>query len=198
MRPRLRLAAGMAPLLAAACLALMPASPAAAAPGGNNGTVKIGEEGATGNANDPHVACTFDVRFFNFDPGQSADLVFSAQPPSDHGQELLTLENQVIGNDAGGPIVVTIDGATQLDLTGLTRQQNQGFHVRLDVVSTAGEKHKVFWVDCPPPKPPCPPPPGQISPELIPAPPVGNQPNTRTTLVYSSRTSTPLILPARA
>jgi hypothetical protein len=31
-----------------------------------------------------------------------------------------------------------------------------------------------------------------------PAPPVGNQPNTRTTLVYSSRTSTPLILPARA
>ena len=68
----------VAALLPAALLGASDAAPllkGANDPGGNNGTVKIVEDGdfdAPPN-NDPHVGCTFTVEWYGFDQG--ADIV---------------------------------------------------------------------------------------------------------------------------
>jgi hypothetical protein len=53
---------------------------ASAAFGGNNGTLKIHEQGTPDGTpnNDPKV-CVFNVEAFNLDPGQTGYLVFSVQ-----------------------------------------------------------------------------------------------------------------------
>jgi hypothetical protein len=164
MRHRLRLPALTSGLVSAACLLLLlPPSPAAADPPGNNGTVKIGEiDVDEGNANDPHVACDFELRFYNFDEGQTATITFTIHPPS--GQDtVLFSDTRVVSDDpAGGgqdlDEIFTFSG-TDFGLERFTRQPNQGYHVKLDIVSDGvpgGQKHKVFWLDCPQP-PKCPP-----------------------------------------
>jgi hypothetical protein len=140
------------------------ASVAWADPPGNNGTVKIGEiDVDEGHANVPHVPCDFELRFYNFDENQTATITFTIHPPS--GQDTILLEEtQIVSDDpAGGgqdlDAVFTYSG-TAFGLERFTRQPNQGFHVKLDILSEGvpgGQKHKVFWLDCPPPKPPCPP-----------------------------------------
>ncbi len=72
-RPRPLIAA----LTAAALIWLIAAAGALA---GNNGTLKIHEQGTPDGTpnNDPKV-CTFNVEAFNLDPGQSGYLVFSVQ-----------------------------------------------------------------------------------------------------------------------
>jgi len=141
----------MAPVAGAAGLVLaLPASPALADPPGNNGTVKVGEIGAEGNANDPHVACQFELRFFNFDDGQTATITFRIHPPSGQGDVLFSVDNQLIGGQ--DPVVIQFDGL-DFGLFEFDRHPNQGFHVRLDVdLDGGGQKHKVFWVDCKKPK----------------------------------------------
>jgi hypothetical protein len=159
MRIRRFLRSFVVPLIGAAGLILvLPASPASADPPGNNGTVKIGEiDVDEGNANDPHVACRFELRFYNFDQGQTATITFSIHPPSGSPTELFS-DNRLISDDpAGGgqdlDAVFVFDGAVDFDLGPFDRQPNQGYHVKLDIdVDGAGQKHKVFWLDCPPPK----------------------------------------------
>ena len=64
--------------LSAAGLVWMVAAGGAAA--GNNGTLKIHDDGPTGTPdNDPKVGCGFDVEGFGLDAGQTGHLVFTVQ-----------------------------------------------------------------------------------------------------------------------
>ena len=160
MRHASRAARILAPLVGAACL-LMPAAAAWADPPGNNGTTKVGEiEVEVGKANDPHVDCVYEIRFFDFDEGQSARITFSIHPPSGRGTVLLSETVEISDDAAGGgqdeDAVLVYDGA-DLGLGDFTAHPKQGYHVKLDILSEGvpgGQKHKVFWLTC---KEKCPP-----------------------------------------
>ncbi|HEY0697240.1 MAG TPA: hypothetical protein VGD43_05465, partial [Micromonospora sp.] len=160
----MRLRRGLRPALlsaaaAAACLVLTPAV-AAADPPGNNGTVKIGELVLDdGMANRPHVPCDFEVRFYNFDKDQTAQITFTIHPPSGDGTILLS-EEKVISDDAAGggqdEDAVFAYSGTAFGLDRFKRQEEQGYHVKLTIGSDGvpgGKKHKVFWLDCAAPSP---------------------------------------------
>ena len=161
-----------APRLAAAALlclgtvAALGATPAVAAPGGNNGTVKIAQLDADDRTpdNTPHVGCSFVVEWYGFDAG--ADVVstvtFDEQAPTtDVGMVVDGTSQVLVGEDgatgAGTPTGLDARETYTLSFTGDPHPQ-QGFHVRL-TVSTPGArgndtKSKVFWVqgcDVPPP-----------------------------------------------
>jgi len=168
MRHRRRLALALVSMAAGAAASVAFGAPALAAPGdpaGNNGTVKIDGyidvDNPTENDNDvnnePHVPCTFDVEFFGFDEGQTADIKLWGHPPSSQQVRfdlLIDLQDQVVSDDpAGGanpdPDKVFSFTAEDLEEAGLEPHPNQGFHLRLDVFSEGlpgGQKHKVFWV----------------------------------------------------
>jgi hypothetical protein len=145
-------------LAAASCgaglLAVM-AAPAAAqqGPPGNNGTVKIDDvEFDDHPNNEPHVGCTFQVDFYNYDQGDlQATVLFEAWPPTGNGQDLLTDELDIGGDPNGGGTDLDASGTYDLsdELAGFTPSQ-QGFHVRLTVHADGSQgadtKHKVFWV----------------------------------------------------
>jgi Predicted solute binding protein len=141
-----------------------PASaPLAADPPGANGTVTIdGVPLDGGTANEPHVTCSFEVAFFNFDEGERATIVFTAHPPTGNGTELLRLDNVLVSDDpAGGaapdPDETFVFTADQLGLAGYEAHPRQGYHVKLvvELVGAPGAgKHKVFWLaPCPQPTP---------------------------------------------
>ncbi|MGW5668559.1 LPXTG cell wall anchor domain-containing protein [Micromonospora sp. NPDC003776] len=157
-RRRLARAALVATAAATACLAL--GSPALATdPAGNNGTVKIDNIDVDSHndpniANRPHVGCDFQVRFFNFDEGQTAKITFTVHPPSGSGDEVIPAETRTISTTpAGGgskdeDAVFTYHVA-DWDLTKYKEQAKQGYHVKLTITSAGvpgGVKHKVFWV----------------------------------------------------
>src|SRR5262245_48467915 len=73
-------------------------------PGGENGTVKIDGVEFDGEIdNEPHVKCSFQVLFFDFDDEEHANLVFTTQSPTHpQGDELLRLNNQLISDDPAG------------------------------------------------------------------------------------------------
>jgi len=149
------------------------AGPVIAAPGGNNGTVKIdGQPWDSHPNNEPHVGCTFQVDFYGFDEGDLyADVTFEAKPPS--GTGVLLTDRVFIGEDdnSGGGSEAGLDASAEyaLDVTGLIEHPNQGYHVKLTIQADgskgAGTKHKTFWVTgCEPPceeEPPSEEPPGQ-------------------------------------
>ena len=125
-------------------------------PAGNNGTVKIQEEGATDEIpdNDPHVACKFKIEFRGFDKGDlNATYTLSAQPPS--GKFVALTSGEVfIGEDAAGgatdlDATVSIDAAS-LNLPSLYEHPQQGFHIKLEVHAEGSQgadtKFKVFWI----------------------------------------------------
>jgi hypothetical protein len=124
-------------------------------PPGNNGTVKIEEAGATDEIpeNDPHVGCKFTIEFRGFDQGDlNATWTLSGQPPS--GTAQIAMGTVFIGGDPAGGAndldgVVNIDVGS-LDLSGLTAQPQQGFHLKLEVHAEGSQgadtKFKVFWV----------------------------------------------------
>ncbi len=127
------------------------------APPGNNGTVKIQEAGAADEIpdNDPHVGCAFNIEFRGFDEGDlHATYTLSAHPPTGNGTVLAEGSTFIGGDAAGGAVdldgIVTVDLAS-LDLSGLERHPQQGYHLKLDVHAEgsigADTKHKVFWVD---------------------------------------------------
>jgi hypothetical protein len=97
--------------------------------------------------NQPHVSCPFDIVFENFDTGQQVTATLTAQPPSGHGQVVftktitLTGSGQGAANNFGGLIHVT-----NLDLSGLFRQPQQGYHLKLNVAALPS-KFKVFWTN---------------------------------------------------
>jgi hypothetical protein len=132
-------------------------------PPGNNGTVKIdGVPLKSGKGNEPHVACDFNVEFYNFDEGDQADFMatvtFELQAPTlrdgdkKDGQVLLT-DQVYIGEDpAGGGGDLDASKSYNLDFTGIEAHPKQGYHVKLTVNAPgsqgADKKHKVFWVNC--------------------------------------------------
>ena len=145
-------------MTAAATLAV-----AAPSTGRSSGTIEIdARSGDNGHGNDPHVTCTFKVKFYNFDTNERVNIIFTAQPPTGHGQVLLRLDNVLVSRDpAGGkrrdPDETLSFSINMLNLTGLTAHRNQGYHVKLTIQRLGkhgGAKHKVFWIrPCPPPSP---------------------------------------------
>jgi hypothetical protein len=127
------------------------------APPGNNGTVKIQEATATDEIpdNDPHVGCSFKIEFRGYDEGDlKATWELAAHPPSGNGT-IVKNGSVDIGEDCAGgapdldnTVLVTL---TDADLAGLTRQAQQGYHLKLTVHAEGSKgadvKHKVFWVD---------------------------------------------------
>lgn len=152
MRHRRRLALALVSMAVGVAASVAFSAPAIAEPGGNNGTVKIdGEPVDDGISNEPHVPCEFAVQFFGFDKGQEADINFNIWSPSGDG-ELLLSEHKVISNDpaAGGELNETfLYSADDFDLTNAELQPNQGYHLKLTIISDGvpgGKKHKVFWL----------------------------------------------------
>ncbi|NJC71121.1 LPXTG cell wall anchor domain-containing protein [Planosporangium thailandense] len=124
-------------------------------PKGANGTVKIDDVPVDDSIrNDPHVSCDFAVKFFNFDNDQHANIIFTLQPPTGKGTELLRRNNVLISKDpAGGgkpdPDEVFTFSASDLGLAAYTPHPKQGYHVKLtvEIIGAPGNgKHKVFWV----------------------------------------------------
>jgi LPXTG-motif cell wall-anchored protein len=129
-------------------------------PPGNNGTVKINSQDVDSSgdiSNVPHVPCDFQVEFFGFDAGQTATITFTIQPPSGKDVVLLSETETISGTPAGGGLndvdeVFKFSG-TSFGLDRFTAQPQQGFHVKLTIVSAGvpgGLKHKVFWLQCAP------------------------------------------------
>jgi hypothetical protein len=128
-------------------------------PPGNNGTIKIDQtvlvaSGKVDHANHPHVSCQFALSFFGFDLGQqTADVTFTAQPPSGRfttvtptmGPSTFTFNGLGAGNS------LDASKAYELDVSGLTAQPQQGYHIKVTVDVTgsigADEKYKVFWYE---------------------------------------------------
>jgi hypothetical protein len=118
-------------------------------PAGFNGTVKIHDgngEAEPIRRNEPHVGCTFHIHGFNFDAGSSGTWSIQSWPP--------TGDRSVVASGSWGPADGEGDWRTAvMSLPG--GDHNQGAHYKLNVDQTnpsapGAEKHKVFWVDCPP------------------------------------------------
>jgi len=153
---------------AAGLLVLGSALPALAAggssakdPAGNNGTFKI--EGSpythTDQRNEPHVSCSFELEFMNFDSSQLATITFTGQAPtpgtirSDSNQQISdgrpasgAAKDHDLIFQYGGPTDPAAQQKAPLDLTKLTPVK-QGYHIKVDVTLASGQsKHKVFWM----------------------------------------------------
>ncbi len=121
----------------AAVLTLLTAGLVAAAPAGNNGTVKI-HDGATDEApvirNEPHV-CTFHLHFFFADAGQTGSWQIDEHAPT-------------------GDMAAILSGTYATDANGEYETVEMGLpvgHYKLewDGRNDQNEKHKTFWVTCP-------------------------------------------------
>ncbi|HVU74543.1 MAG TPA: hypothetical protein VHE83_16380, partial [Mycobacteriales bacterium] len=102
---------------------------------GNNGTIKIDDIDVDDSspANDPHVDCTFQLRFWGFDSGDDhATVAFDAQSPSGHGAYPNT-QGSLDFHFTGSGVGSTLDHVETytLDPTGFTAQPNQGFHAKV-------------------------------------------------------------------
>jgi hypothetical protein len=156
--------AAFASTSATALPALEPASPAAA-PTGDNGTVKVHRTTTSADdpRNEPHV-CGFYLVGFNFDPGQQITWRIVAWPPT------------------GDRRTVARTDALVLDANGHGRTADLSLpdgHYKLywNFVGEVGSaKHKVFWVKC------------------ATTPPTG-PPSTATPTPTSTPTSTPTVAP---
>lgn len=137
-----------------AVMLAIPAAGSAANPAGNNGTVKVdGLDFDQHPNNEPHVGCIFEVDFYGFDTGLTADVTFAVKPPS--GTDPITLTRSVpLGdNSIRGGSPDAIDAQERFDLGGLFGDAylhpKQGYHVKLTVEADGATKHKTFWVtDC--------------------------------------------------
>lgn len=126
-------------------------------PGGNNGFVKINNEEVPDSIpqNHPHVNCTFDVEFYNYDKNNNkATVQFELQAPTNSAKHKLTVKSgdlaPFIGQDsAGGGNDLDAREKYTLAFEG-PAHQNQGYHVKLTVNAPGSKgsdkKHKVFWV----------------------------------------------------
>ncbi|GAC1322899.1 MAG: hypothetical protein NVSMB13_02000 [Mycobacteriales bacterium] len=153
-------------VLAGAIPALAATSPGAKDPAGNNGTFKV--EGApydhSDQRNEPHVSCSLELEFMNFDASQYADITFTGQSPTAGPVIGSYLHRQLSdGRPASGasrdhdkvfqffgtpdPTPGVVHETPQLDPSMLGAPAKQGYHIKLDVTLASGEsKHKVFWM----------------------------------------------------
>lgn len=136
-------------------------APTSSSPPGNNGTIKIDQTplvqgGTVDHSNHPHVQCQFALSFFGFDsPSDTATVTFTAQPPSGQGTAVTpTMGPSTFsfpGSGAGGSLDISVP--YELDVSGLTLQPQQGYHIKVSVdvdgvVSHAADsKYKVFWYE---------------------------------------------------
>ncbi|HET8709206.1 MAG TPA: hypothetical protein VFL85_02900 [Candidatus Saccharimonadales bacterium] len=131
-----------------------------AAPGGpnapgNNGTVKIDgldtSDNDSSNANDPHVACTFAVNFYNYDDATiNATVSFALQNPTKDGRTItVTAGDETPTFDGTGQAGLDHSEQYTLAFTGAP-QPNQGYHVKMTVHAPYSQgsdtKYKTFWV----------------------------------------------------
>lgn len=127
-------------------------------PPGNNGTVKIERDGPADEdkGNEPiGDGCIIWLEYYGFDQGQTADITFTAQPPS--GTKVLIADKGVpISDDAAGG-GQDKDAVISYDLTsavqGLKAHPKHGYHIKLSsnsLQAPGGAKHKVFWIKCAP------------------------------------------------
>lgn len=132
-----------------------PTTKGAQDPRGNNGTVKISDLPVDGsNRNQPHVGCSFALKFFGFDKDQTADITFTGQAPTKAGtllkQSAVTISDDAAGGGKDADAVLTYT-AQGLGLSAITPAK-QGWHVKVavDVLQApGGAKQKVFWLSCP-------------------------------------------------
>jgi hypothetical protein len=123
---------------------------------GNNGTVKIDRAPFDSHPNnEPHVGCTFQVDFYNYDKGVgNANVLFELHAPTLKGRTLTVVNGDLtpnIGEDAaGGGTDVDAQETYTLAFTGEPHAK-QGYHVKLTVHAPGSQgadvKHKVFWVE---------------------------------------------------
>lgn len=156
---RRRIAAATTLLASGAVLLLQAtfATANAAAPPGNNGTVKIVDTAIDdlndeNSANHPHVACDFSIRWYGFDEGTRTTTVsFEAQMPSGTSAvTALTGRSSFTFSSDGGGDSLNWSEPYELDTTGLTLQPQQGYHIKVTVTTDGSQgndtKSKVFWV----------------------------------------------------
>ena len=152
---------GVAGLSAVVVVAWGPAGTAWAddgAPAGNNGSVRINNETAPNQDNDPHVGCSFSVSFYGYDTGnQTARLTFAGQAPTrGSGSTTLSAAWTTAGRTGGDQLDQTVPVSFQ-QLAGLFKgvaPAHEGYHVKLTAAVSGSQgsdlKHKVFWIDCRP------------------------------------------------
>jgi hypothetical protein len=126
-------------------------------PAGNNGFIKVNEEKLSDGIpqNDPHVSCTFNVEFYNYDKNnKDAKVTFKLHAPTatdKHSLKVVSgdLTPFIGGDSAGGGNDLDAREAYKLQFGG-PAHQNQGYHVKLTVEAPGSKgsdkKHKVFWV----------------------------------------------------
>ena len=134
---------------------------------GNEGTVKInstvfgngpGHSGGSGGtpgtpSNDPHIPCSFDIEWFQFQGGETSTVTFELWSPTKTGRTMTP-------SGAQPGVLLAAPGengwnATQnytLAFTGPAHPVH-GYHVKItvntpdDKPGNADVKHKVFWVE---------------------------------------------------
>jgi hypothetical protein len=137
---------------------------------GNNGTVKVDDNPFPGDFlpnNEPHVGCSFNIEFFNFDPAVTATATFDLQAPT-KGDGSLT-RSMKLNSDGEGQMNVSLPSSF---FAGAEEHEQQGFHVKLTTHAPmshgADVKHKVFWVKCAAAAPPSSQPPSITPPSVTP------------------------------
>jgi len=121
---------------------------AAAAPPGNNGTVKVHDSGTEDEpvVNDEPQVCTFHLHGFFFDPGQDGTWWIESWAPTGTGSTVLS-----------GTYTADAQGEFRMPAAPGTYSLDEG-HFKLFLQGIGDEshevKHKVFWVECAPPPPP--------------------------------------------
>lgn len=186
-RTKMTAGLGLLSMLLGAVMVVTPTSAAAGDPPGSNGTVKIDglyaidgpghtekpdDPADDGTDTDPHVACAFELEFFGFDDGQTADVTFTAIAPTGEGGVLSEALGVPISPDPAGGAGQDPDGTRKYpysviedwDLEVFTSlHEVHGRHVKLaltlyDAEGNAlpgGQKHKTFWLEeCESPPPP--------------------------------------------
>jgi LPXTG-motif cell wall-anchored protein len=151
------LIAGGVVVAQSALLASLMSTSASAQPPGNNGTVKIenvtvDNDDDENNANHPHVACPFAVRWYGYDEGtRTFSVSFEAQPPSGVGTTAIVSGPSGGTFQGGGPgDQVDHEEVYEVDTSDLFMQPNQGYHIKMTVTTDGSQgndtKHKVFWM----------------------------------------------------
>lgn len=144
--PLAMLAGGAVSFLIAGAMAAAPAFAGNGhgnGPPGSNGTIKINDvELGPGHANDPHISCPFLVTFWGFDTGtNNASVAFTAQPPSGKFTPIpLKAPSDAAtftftGHGAGNALDAS--KSYSLDTSGLVKQPQQGYHVKVVVTVTS-------------------------------------------------------------
>jgi hypothetical protein len=144
-------------------VALGSASAALAASGGdpNAGDVwtdNVGQPPGPGHEQDPHLSCT-DINLWGAGLADSSGTyTIDGWPPSG-SQEVDYTSNWSYNTASGGDQVVSVISIYGLISTarqnGDAPKNKNGYHFKLDF-SQDPQKHKTFWVNCPPgsPQPP--------------------------------------------